>query len=73
MIVTIYYNFNIISSFFGTSGQAIITMSAAYLFADSRYWIQAKQQLDKNWTLVKAGGVGEPKDWIEWLMVSYYF
>ncbi|KAG5638225.1 hypothetical protein H0H81_001226 [Sphagnurus paluster] len=57
-----------ISGFYGSAGQAIITMTSAYLFTDSRYWLQAREQLDKNWTLVKAGGVGEPKDWIEWLM-----
>ncbi|GLB45010.1 putative peptidase M24B family protein [Lyophyllum shimeji] len=57
-----------ISGFYGTAGQAIVTMSSAYLFTDSRYWLQAKEQLDRNWTLIKAGGVGEPKDWIEWLV-----
>ncbi|KAF8069893.1 Creatinase aminopeptidase, partial [Lyophyllum atratum] len=57
-----------ISGFYGTAGQAIVTMSSAYLITDSRYWLQAKEQLDRNWTVVKAGGRGEPKDWIEWLI-----
>ncbi|KAJ3757335.1 Creatinase aminopeptidase [Lentinula raphanica] len=56
-----------ITGFTGSAGQAIITMDAAFLITDSRYWIQAQQQLDSNWTLVRAGGPGNPKDWIEWL------
>jgi Xaa-Pro aminopeptidase len=58
--------------FFGTSGQAIVTENAAFLITDSRYWLQAKAQLDRNWTLVRAGAAGEPKDWIEWLVVCCY-
>ncbi|KAG6844836.1 hypothetical protein H0H87_003267 [Tephrocybe sp. NHM501043] len=42
-------------------------MDAAYLFTDARYWTQAREQLDRNWTLVKAGSVDGPRDWIEWL------
>ncbi|KAJ3770141.1 Creatinase aminopeptidase [Lentinula raphanica] len=57
-----------ITGFTGSAGQAIITMDAAFLITDSRYWIQAQQQLDSNWTLVRAGGPGNPKDWIEWLV-----
>ncbi|KAJ7162266.1 Creatinase aminopeptidase [Mycena filopes] len=57
-----------ISGFSGSSGQAIVTPSGAYLVTDSRYWLQAQEQLDGNWTLVKAGGVNMPKDWIEWLV-----
>ncbi|TFK64848.1 aminopeptidase-P [Pluteus cervinus] len=56
-----------ISGFTGSSGQAIVTMQSAYLVTDSRYWLQAKEQLDPNWHLVSAGSVGGPKDWIEWL------
>lgn len=56
-------------SFTGSAGQAIVTMDAAYLITDSRYWIQAQNQLDSHWTLVRAGGPGNPKDWIEWLVV----
>ncbi|KAF9065954.1 Creatinase/aminopeptidase [Rhodocollybia butyracea] len=56
------------SSFTGSAGQAIVTLDAAYLVTDSRYWEQARSQLDHNWTLVRAGGSGSPKDWIEWLV-----
>ncbi|KAF5365894.1 hypothetical protein D9757_011057 [Collybiopsis confluens] len=57
------------SGFTGSAGQAIVTMDAAYLVTDSRYWLQAQNQLDSNWTLIRAGGPGNPKDWIEWLVV----
>ena len=46
-------------------------MHDAFLFTDSRYWLQAQEEIDENWTLVKVGGYsGEPHDWIEWIMVS---
>jgi len=57
-----------ITAFFGSVGTAIVTMNDAYFFTDSRYWLQARQQLDQNWRLIKAGDVGQPKDWIEWLI-----
>ncbi|KAF7376672.1 Creatinase aminopeptidase [Mycena sanguinolenta] len=57
-----------VSGFTGSSGEAIISMNSAYLITDSRYWLQAQQQLDPNWTLVEAGGIHGPKDWIEWLV-----
>ncbi|THU90873.1 Creatinase/aminopeptidase [Dendrothele bispora CBS 962.96] len=59
-----------ISGFTGSAGAALITMDAAYLITDSRYWVQASQQLDQNWTLVKAGAGPEyPADWVEFLIV----
>ncbi|KAK6996964.1 Creatinase aminopeptidase [Favolaschia claudopus] len=57
-----------ISGFTGTAGVAVISINSAYLITDSRYWLQAQEQLDPNWTLVEAGGIGGPKDWIEWLV-----
>ncbi|EIW83367.1 Creatinase aminopeptidase [Coniophora puteana RWD-64-598 SS2] len=56
-----------ISGFTGSAGQAIISKSTAYLVTDSRYWIQAKEELDNNWHLIPAGDVDGPKDWIDWL------
>ncbi|KAJ7096044.1 peptidase M24, structural domain-containing protein [Mycena epipterygia] len=44
-----------ISGFNGSAGCAIITPKDAYLFTDGRYFLQAEQQLDKNWTLMKQG------------------
>lgn len=45
-------------------------MHSAYLLTDSRYWLQAQEEIDENWTLVKVGNHGEPQDWIEWIVVS---
>ncbi|TFY77773.1 hypothetical protein EWM64_g6237 [Hericium alpestre] len=44
-----------ISGFNGSAGTAIVTKDNAYLFTDGRYFLQAKQQLDKNWKLMKQG------------------
>ncbi|KAF9557488.1 Creatinase/aminopeptidase [Agrocybe pediades] len=56
-----------ISGFTGSAGQAIITRNSAYLLTDSRYWLQAQDEIDSNWTLVRCGAPGAPQDWIEWL------
>ena len=56
--------------FSGRAGQAIVSKTAAYLVTDSRYWLQAREELDPNWYIIPAGGVDAPKDWIEWLVVS---
>ena len=57
-------------SFTGSAGVAIISLSppAAYLVTDSRYWLQARDQLDSNWVLVQAGAVNEVKDWTQWVI-----
>jgi len=57
--------------FTGLSGQAIIAPNSAYLLTDSRYWTQAQEELDHNWTLVKCGSPGAPQNWIEWLVVLF--
>ncbi|KAF9263733.1 Creatinase/aminopeptidase [Marasmius fiardii PR-910] len=57
-----------ICGFSGTNGYAIISPTDAWLVTDSRYWGQALRQIDSNWRLVKAGGVNQPKDWIDWLI-----
>ncbi|KIJ99845.1 hypothetical protein K443DRAFT_101521 [Laccaria amethystina LaAM-08-1] len=56
-----------VSGFSGSAGEAIVSKSSAYLITDSRYWLQAQEQIDENWTLIRAGSVGGPKDWIEWI------
>ncbi|KDR67798.1 hypothetical protein GALMADRAFT_257642 [Galerina marginata CBS 339.88] len=56
-----------ISGFSGSAGQAIVTRNSAYLFTDSRYWLQAQDEIDHNWTLIRCGAPGAPQDWIEWL------
>lgn len=44
-----------ISGFTGSAGTAIITQNEALLYTDGRYFLQASQQLDSNWTLAKEG------------------
>lgn len=36
-------------------GTAIVTEHKAALWTDGRYFLQAEQQLDANWILMKAG------------------
>lgn len=46
-----------------------MSKTTAYLITDSRYWLQAKDQLDLHeWNIVEAGAAGNPKDWTEWLV-----
>jgi len=54
--------------FTGLTGQAIISKTAAYLITDSRYWVQAANQIDSSWQLIQAGHANGPKDWVEWLV-----
>lgn len=44
-----------ISGFDGSAGTAIITENDACLWTDGRYYLQANQQLDSNWKLMKEG------------------
>ncbi|TFK61424.1 putative Xaa-Pro aminopeptidase P, partial [Pluteus cervinus] len=55
-----------ISGFNGSAGCAIVTETDAFLFTDGRYFLQAEQQLDKNWTLMKQGLPDVPT-WQEFL------
>ncbi|CAE7168224.1 unnamed protein product [Rhizoctonia solani] len=55
-----------ISGFDGSAGCAVISTSGAFLFTDGRYFLQAEQQLDNNWTLMKQGLPGVPT-WQEFL------
>ncbi|KAH8107636.1 Creatinase aminopeptidase [Cristinia sonorae] len=57
-----------ISAFTGTAGVAVVSKSSAYLVTDSRYWAQARQELDANWNLVQAGDHDGPKDWVDFLV-----
>ncbi|KAL8281074.1 hypothetical protein RQP46_006432 [Phenoliferia psychrophenolica] len=44
-----------LSGFTGSAGVAVVTPDKAYLFTDSRYYVQAAKQLDSNWELMKVG------------------
>ncbi|KAG0090014.1 hypothetical protein BGZ93_009551 [Podila epicladia] len=56
-----------ISGFTGSAGLAIVSLESAALFTDGRYFLQASQQLDSNWTLMKSGNPGVPT-WQEYLV-----
>lgn len=42
-----------ISGFTGSAGSAVVTENRAALWTDGRYFLQAAQELDENWVLVK--------------------
>ncbi|XP_072019577.1 xaa-Pro aminopeptidase 1-like [Amphiura filiformis] len=45
-----------ISGFTGSAGLSVVTPNVALLYTDGRYFLQAEQQLDCNWELVKFTG-----------------
>lgn len=49
-----------ISGFTGSAGTAVITHNAACMWTDGRYYLQASQEMDTNWTLMKEGTPGTP-------------
>ncbi|GLI66862.1 hypothetical protein VaNZ11_010849 [Volvox africanus] len=58
-----------ISGFTGTAGTVVVTMDAALLWTDGRYFLQAASELGPQWTLMKAGTPGCP-DLEDWLAAS---
>ncbi len=44
-----------ICGFTGSAGTAVVTADKALLWTDGRYFLQASQELDSNWTLMKIG------------------
>lgn len=42
-----------ITGFTGSSGTAVVTDKDACLWTDGRYYLQAVQEMDQNWTLMK--------------------
>lgn len=55
-----------LSGFTGSSGKAVVTMTEAAMWTDSRYYIQASNQLDCNWKLMPSGEASTPSD-VSWL------
>ncbi|KAM4636509.1 xaa-Pro aminopeptidase 1 [Discoglossus pictus] len=55
-----------ICGFDGSAGTAIITEQNAAMWTDGRYFLQAAQQMDSNWTLMKMGLKDTPtqEDWL---------
>uniref|UniRef100_A0A671KUT3 Xaa-Pro aminopeptidase 1 n=1 Tax=Sinocyclocheilus anshuiensis TaxID=1608454 RepID=A0A671KUT3_9TELE len=56
-----------ICGFNGSAGTAIVTEQHAALWTDGRYFLQASQQMDNNWTLMKMG-LKETPSQEEWLI-----
>ncbi|CAH1783979.1 unnamed protein product, partial [Owenia fusiformis] len=44
-----------ISGFNGSAGTAIVTENSALMWTDGRYFLQARKEMDSNWTLMKDG------------------
>lgn len=44
-----------ISGFTGSAGLAAVTLKEACLWTDGRYYLQASQEMDSTWTLMKEG------------------
>ncbi|GAA93903.1 uncharacterized protein L969DRAFT_84646 [Mixia osmundae IAM 14324] len=55
-----------ISGFSGSAGTVVVTEKEACLFTDGRYFLQASQQLDTDWTLMRSGEPDVPT-WQEYL------
>ena len=56
-----------ITGFTGSAGLAIVTQKEAVLWTDSRYWLQAEEQLkDSEFQLMREGAesVASPEDWV---------
>ncbi|OBZ85577.1 putative Xaa-Pro aminopeptidase P [Choanephora cucurbitarum] len=58
-----------ISGFSGSAGFAVVSQKEAALFTDGRYFLQAADQLDTNWILMKQGLPGVPS-WQDYLVHS---
>ncbi|KAK7204514.1 putative Xaa-Pro aminopeptidase P [Myxozyma melibiosi] len=56
-----------VSGFTGSAGCAVVTATKASLATDGRYFLQAEQELDSNWELLKQGLPDVPT-WQEWVL-----
>ncbi|XP_048766480.2 xaa-Pro aminopeptidase 1-like isoform X2 [Ostrea edulis] len=56
-----------ISGLSGSYGLAVVTQTEAALWTDGRYFLQAEDELDCNWILMKMGEIGVPSS-TEWLI-----
>jgi len=58
-----------ISGFSGSAGLVVITKTAAALWTDGRYFLQAEQQLPEDWLLMKEGEP-ETASWTSWISLQ---
>ncbi|XP_078711726.1 xaa-Pro aminopeptidase 1 isoform X2 [Lampetra fluviatilis] len=56
-----------ISGFDGSAGMAVVTEAQAAMWTDGRYFLQAAQQMDSNWTLMRVG-IQDTPTWEDWLL-----
>ncbi|GAB1604775.1 xaa-Pro aminopeptidase 1-like [Argonauta hians] len=56
-----------ISGFSGSAGTAVVTDTKAALWTDGRYHLQAQQEVDENWTIMK-DGIPDTLTKAEWLV-----
>lgn len=49
-----------ISGFSGSNGVAVVTLNSAALWTDSRYYLQAEDEIDCNWIVMKMGQPNTP-------------
>ncbi|XP_012276652.1 xaa-Pro aminopeptidase ApepP isoform X2 [Orussus abietinus] len=59
-----------LTGFYGSAGEVVVTVDKAALWTDGRYYIQADQQLDCKWMLMKSGHENVPSI-TEWLKYEF--
>ncbi|KAM7417374.1 hypothetical protein PAMA_017163 [Pampus argenteus] len=52
------------TGFTGSAGTAVVTLTKAAMWTDSRYWIQAERQMDCNWELERDVSVRTVAEWL---------
>ncbi|XP_030065670.1 xaa-Pro aminopeptidase 2 [Microcaecilia unicolor] len=52
------------TGFTGSAGTAVVTMTKAALWTDSRYWAEAERQMDCNWELQKTPWISSIVEWL---------
>ena len=55
-IMSSFRDFQFFTLVASDSGLAVVTSDVALLYTDGRYFLQAEQQLDCNWQLMKVDG-----------------
>ncbi|XP_043273659.1 xaa-Pro aminopeptidase ApepP-like isoform X2 [Venturia canescens] len=62
-----------VTGFYGSAGEAVVTLHKALLWTDGRYHLQADQQLDCNWILMRQGSLDVPTitEWLKYEFSNY--
>ncbi len=55
MISTEDQRLKFVSGFTGSAGTVVVTERSAVLWTDGRYFLQAEQELDCEWIIMKTG------------------